>query len=61
MRFESDFRKYFTSKNFNVEYESSRSAWDFWMLFHDGNALFVIAFLPYFFVFTVLTFNKPFE
>ena len=31
------------------------------MLFHDDTALFVMASLPYFFVFTVLTFNKPFE
>ena len=31
------------------------------MLFHDDTALFAMASLPYFFVFTVLTFNKPFE
>ena len=31
------------------------------MLFHDNIALFVMASLPYFSVFTVLTFNKPFE
>ena len=31
------------------------------MLFHDYIASFIMASLPYFFVFTVLTFNKPFE
>ena len=31
------------------------------MLFHDDTALFVMASLPDFFLFTVLTFNKPFE
>ena len=31
------------------------------MLFHDDTALFVMASLRYFFVFTVLTFKKPFE
>ena len=31
------------------------------MLFHDYIALFIMASLPYFYVFTILTFNKPFE
>ena len=31
------------------------------MIFHDDIALFVMASLPYFFAFIVLTFNKPFE
>ena len=56
--------KYFTGRDFNLEYESSHSTWDgktFWMLFHDDTVLFVMASLPYFFVFTVLSFNKPFE
>ena len=55
---------YFTSKDLNLEYERSRSTWDeknFWLLFHDDTALFVIASLRYFLVFTVLTFNKPLE
>ena len=31
------------------------------MLLHDDTALCVMASLPYFFVFTVLTFHKAFE
>ena len=42
----------------------SHNTWDeiiFWMLFYEDIALFIMASLPYFFVFTVLTFNKPLE
>ena len=46
---------------FIFEYGKSHNIWDeiiFLILFHDNIALFIMASLPYFFVFTVLTFLR---